>query len=134
MKFRSKFNHGFTIHGYLHCAILKPLHGCNVTRAHVAIDFSISLSKCQKWDFSDLQNVSEEPVELTQKLATKKTASNSWYFYVATTVSHYYTVTMEVIVLWLWLFNAIELYILKSLKVYRSNTACCSSMQLIFQK
>ena len=48
MKFRSKFNHGFTIHGYLHCAILKPLHGCNVTRAHVAIDFSISLSKCQK--------------------------------------------------------------------------------------
>ena len=34
MKYRSKFKHGFTNRGCLHCAILKTLHNFKEKRAH----------------------------------------------------------------------------------------------------
>ena len=34
MKYRSEFKHGFTNRGYLHCAILKALHGFQEKGAH----------------------------------------------------------------------------------------------------
>ena len=37
---RWKFNHDFTDHGSLHCAILKALYDFKVTGAHEARDFS----------------------------------------------------------------------------------------------
>ena len=40
-------------------------------------------AKCLK----NLWNLPEQPAELTQKIATGKTAPHSWYFY----VGHYYT-------------------------------------------
>ena len=49
MKCRSKLNHGC-----LHCAILKALYDCKVTRAHKARDIYNVYSK---GDFWDLQNV-----------------------------------------------------------------------------
>ena len=36
MKFRSIFNHGFTNHGCLHCAVLKALYSVKEKRAHKA--------------------------------------------------------------------------------------------------
>ena len=34
VKFRLKFNHGFTNHGYLHSAVWKALHNVKIKRAH----------------------------------------------------------------------------------------------------
>ena len=71
-KFRSKFNHG-----YLHCAILKALYGFKEKRAHKARDFSFKIFKLRFWRFwnclKTTRNSPEQPVELTQKLATKAT-------------------------------------------------------------
>ena len=36
LKFRSKFNHGFTNHGYLHCAVWKALYNFKIKRAQGA--------------------------------------------------------------------------------------------------
>ena len=36
MKFRSKFNHDFTNHGYLHSAVLKAFHNFKIKRAQEA--------------------------------------------------------------------------------------------------
>ena len=44
MKFRSKFNHGFTNRDCLHCAILS-LQGKR---------YAILLSKCTEWDFGNV--------------------------------------------------------------------------------
>ena len=41
MKFRSKFNHGFTYDGCLHCVILKTLYNFKVKRVNEARDFSL---------------------------------------------------------------------------------------------
>ena len=38
LKFRSKFNHSFTNHVYVHCAIPKSLYNFMVKRAHEARD------------------------------------------------------------------------------------------------
>ena len=38
LKFRSKFNHVFTSHGHLHCAILKVLYNFKVKKALEARD------------------------------------------------------------------------------------------------
>ena len=38
LKFRLKFNHGFTTHGCLQCAILTALYGFKEKRAHKARD------------------------------------------------------------------------------------------------
>ena len=38
MKYRSEFKHDFTNRGYLHCAILKALHGFQEKRAHKSWD------------------------------------------------------------------------------------------------
>ena len=54
---------------------------------------SISLPPCSEWDFWALQNIQnpwEQPSQLTQKLATEKTTSHSWHYYVATNADHYY--------------------------------------------
>ena len=54
------------------------------------IRFSKS-SKCSKTTW----NLPEQPVELTQKLATGKTVPHSCYFYIVTNVGHYYAVIIE---------------------------------------
>ena len=36
LKFRSKFNHDFTNHGYLHSAVWKALYNFKIKRAHEA--------------------------------------------------------------------------------------------------
>ena len=45
MKYRSKFKHGFTNRGNLHCAILKALHGFQEKRAHRSRDIQFFFSK-----------------------------------------------------------------------------------------
>ena len=64
LKFRWKFDHGFTNHGYLHCVILKPLYSFKVKRVHKVKDqFLIcDLPNIQK----TIWNWPEQP-----KLATK---------------------------------------------------------------
>ena len=64
-----------------------------------------------------------QPVELTQKLATETVTPHLWYFYVVNIAGDYYKV-----------FNAVELHILKSLKVNCSNTVSSLYMQPIFNK
>ena len=61
-------------------------------------------------------------VELTQKLATGKIASHSWYFYVVANVGHCYVVIIE----GLWCCGTTHL------KIDCSNTAHFSSLRLIF--
>ena len=47
MKFRSKFNHGFTYRGCLHCAILKALCSFKKKRAHKEKDMQFFLQNSQ---------------------------------------------------------------------------------------
>ena len=48
LKFRSTFNHGFTNHGYLRCAILKALYNFKVKRAHEATDNQLIFQNVQE--------------------------------------------------------------------------------------
>ena len=48
-------------------------------------------AKCLK----KLWNLPEQPAELTQKIATGKTAPHSWFSYVVTNVSYYYVLIIE---------------------------------------
>ena len=48
-------------------------------------------SKCSKTTW----NSSEQPIELTQNLATETTAPQSWQSYVVTIIGHYYAVIVE---------------------------------------
>ena len=50
LKFTSKFNHGFTNHGCLQCAILKALCGFKEKKSPQG-------KTCSKWDCSDFKNV-----------------------------------------------------------------------------
>ena len=59
-------------------------------------------------------------IELQISNRERKT-QHSWYHYAVTIAGDYYKV-----------FNAVELYIFKSLKVNCSNKACSASMQSIF--
>ena len=52
MKYRSKFNHGFTNSGYLHCDILKALYDIKEKRAPKARDMQFS---CWSFFFIKLQ-------------------------------------------------------------------------------
>ena len=52
---------------------------------------SISLSNC----FKITWNSTEQPIELTQKLATDKVAPHSWCSFVLSIVGHYYVVIFE---------------------------------------
>ena len=98
LKFRSKFNHGSSNLGYLHCAILKALYSSRVKRAQEVrvkkyffnmfkIRYLRSL-KCVKTTW----NLPDQLLELTQKLASMKTAPHSCYSYIAANVSHDYSV------------------------------------------
>ena len=48
MKYRSVFKHGYTNRGYLHCTILKALHGFQEKRAHKLRDMQFFLQNVQK--------------------------------------------------------------------------------------
>ena len=99
--FESKIDHDFSNHGSLYCAILKALCYFKATRAHQTSGSHFFLemfktrfsrsSKCSKstWDLL------EQPVELTQILATEIIAAHSWYSYVVTIVGYYYAVIIE---------------------------------------
>ena len=108
-----KFNHGFTNlnHDYLHCSFLKALHNFKVERAHNARDNQFLFQNVQNGIFEIFKNV-QSSLKLTQKSVIGKAAPSSWYFYVISNVPHYYAVIWKV-------FNALELHILKSLKVNR---------------
>ena len=56
MTYRSKFKHGFTNRGCLHCTNLKALHNCHEKTAQVK-GYVIFPSKFPKWDFQDFQNI-----------------------------------------------------------------------------
>ena len=85
LKFRWKFNHYSKNPGCLQCAILKVLYGFKKTRANGAKYFSFKI--CEMRFLRSLKgtwNSPEQPVKLTQKLASKTTAPHSWYSYVVT--------------------------------------------------
>ena len=66
LKFTSKFNHGFTNQGCLHCAILKALCGKGKKEPTRQDMFKMRLFrfwKCLKTTW----NSPEQPVEFTQK-------------------------------------------------------------------
>ena len=51
LKLRSNFNPGFTIHGYLHYAILKATYGLMEKRDHKARDSQFEIFKIQNLKF-----------------------------------------------------------------------------------
>ena len=55
MKHRSKFKHGFTNCGCLHCAILKALHGFQEKRARKSRDMQFFLQNIQNKNFKILK-------------------------------------------------------------------------------
>ena len=55
MKFRSKFNNGFTNRGCLHCAVLKALYNFKEKRAHKARDMQYLLQNIQNEIFKILK-------------------------------------------------------------------------------
>ena len=55
LKFRSKFNPGFTSHGCLHCAILKGLHSFNEKRDQKLRDIKFLLQNVQNKIFEILK-------------------------------------------------------------------------------
>ena len=56
VKFRSKFNHGFTNHGYLLSAIWKALYNFNVKRAHEARDNQFLFQNVQNNEIFEIFN------------------------------------------------------------------------------
>ena len=101
MKYRSEFKHGFTNPGYLHCAILNPLHGFKEKRALKERDMQFFLqniqmrfsrfSKCLKTTW----NSPEQPAGLTQILSTQTKTPHSKYSYFATIIDHCCDVIIE---------------------------------------
>ena len=80
MKFRPKFNHGFTNRGCFHCAFIKALYNFKEKRAHKAQDMQFFLQNIQNEIFKILKMFkynmkftwnSEQPVELTQKISNR---------------------------------------------------------------
>ena len=73
MKFISKFNHGFTNRGCLHCAVLKALYGFKEKRGHKVTEMQFFNQNGQNLIFKILKmfkntrNLSEQPAELTRK-------------------------------------------------------------------
>ena len=73
MKYRSELKHGFTNHGFLHCAILKGLHGFKEKEptSQGICNFSFKMFKVRSSRFwkclKTTLNSSEQPAELTQK-------------------------------------------------------------------
>ena len=51
LKLRSNFNPGFTVHGCLHCAILKAIYGLMEKRDHKARDSQFERFKIQNLKF-----------------------------------------------------------------------------------
>ena len=64
MKFRSKFSHGFTNRGCLHCAILKAYKARDMHSFFQNETFKIFKMFKQ---LNTTRNSPEQPVELTQK-------------------------------------------------------------------
>ena len=73
MKYRLEFKHGFTNRGYLHCAILKALHGFQEKKlaSQGICNFFFKMFKMRFSRFSEClkttSNSPEQPAELTQK-------------------------------------------------------------------
>ena len=85
LKFRWKFNNYSKNPGCLHCVILKSLYGFKKTRANGAKHFSFKICEMRFLrSLKETWNSPEQPVKLTQKLASKTTAPHSWYSYVVT--------------------------------------------------
>ena len=78
--------------------------------------------------FKNSMKFTRAAFELTQKIATGKTARHSWYSYVVTNIRHYFAVIS------LKAFDAMKLHILKSLKVNGSNAPCSLSCGSFFHK
>ena len=56
LKFRSKSNHEFTNHSYLHSAVWKDLYIFKISRAQDITKFSFKMFKIINiWDFQDVQ-------------------------------------------------------------------------------
>ena len=81
LKFRSKFNHGFTNHGYLHCAVWKALYNFKIKRAQGARHNQFFFQNVQNNEifeiFKMLKNNSWIKLNLVQKL---KINSLRWNF------------------------------------------------------
>ena len=76
------------------------MHNFKVKRAHEAGD-QFLLQNVQDEIFKIFKmlkttwNSPDQSVELTQKLATRKTAPHLWYSYVVTNFDHYYALITE---------------------------------------
>ena len=89
LKFRSKFNHGFTNHGYLHSAVWKALHNFKIKRAQEA--------RHNQFFFQNVQN--NEIFEIF-----KMFKNNSW-------INVYYTKSKRLISLsWNFVPRLIQVY------------------------
>ena len=65
MKYRSKFKHCFTNRGYLHCVILKALHGFQEKGAHKSRDMQFFLQNVPNEIFKILK-MSENKMKFTR--------------------------------------------------------------------
>ena len=134
MKFRSKFNRGFTNPGCLHCAISKVLCSFKGKRTHKARDMQLLLQNVQN-DIFMILNMFKNNIKFARaarwrnsKISNRgKNITHIWYSYFVNIVTHFYGAIIES-------FNAVELYFLKTLKVSCSNTTCSWSMRPIFNK
>ena len=95
LKFRSKFNPAFTNYCYLHCAILKVYRVLKKQEKRFSFSLSLSLSKCSKWDFCDLENISK--VHEVHQSSLLNWIKNS---YVVTIIAPYYAVIIEIVYFW----------------------------------
>ena len=81
LKFRSKFNHGFTNHGYLHSAVWKALYNFNIKRAQESIHNQLFFQNVQNNEifeiFKMFKNNSWINVYYTK---SKRLISLSWNF------------------------------------------------------
>ena len=106
LKYRSKFNPGFTNHGYLCCAIIKLsksfIYDFKGKKWLQGIRSEFSSFKMFKMRFlkswkclKTTWNSPEQPVELALKLVTEKRMPHSWLSYVVTIAACYYVVITE---------------------------------------
>ena len=131
LKFRSKFNPGFTNHGCLHCAILKALYSFNEKRDQKLRDIKFLLQNVQNKIFEILK-VFKSNMKFTRAACWINSKINSGLQHHTHSMLRLYL--LIIMLLLLTMLNPVKLHFLKSLKLNSSNTTCSSSMWLIFNK
>ena len=125
LKFISKFNPGFTSHGYLNCVFIKTLYNFKVKRADAAKGNQFLIQNVQNKIFVILK-IFKNISLINSKISNNEKQHH--HFHILR-----FLLMMDIVMLKLLnVFSTAELHSLKSFSVNCSNTACSSNMRFIF--